>query len=440
MVSVTYSPHVERSDRLYQSVDLALQELLDKGDDPLALSFYLWTLNKHRHSLINLGNLTSWGMAWVQRIFIEGRISRRRDEDIASAALCIIALTNMSGFNAIREQVRSGMKGLLEEELNRNTIPLRRLAYGVLFLHAAHVIGLEGPHINQAAEQVACEFVEAVPGGRLFGLVFTAQLLGALGEKECAEKLERATIKFSTDGGFDFEDEAYLVQALWQLTDNGSNKHKETAMSLSEQLLNNTPAWQYLMNGGENIPPAGDGRAVVYISHLYRAALLDVLLEYQAQAASRREEQLDRRYQGRAGVSWSAFGFYVLAFSLAWAMTAYFMVPSSNAARRYWIIGDFTSMRPSSAIWYLGGVLWTAYLLILTVVVMPSAYSIFVKSKIGSDKRIKDILIARLWKATKIWFATVAVALIFGVLTNLIAPSAQHLFKREAWSLQNDRQ
>src|SRR5206468_1920443 len=108
-----------------------------------------------------------------------------------------------------------------------------------------------------------------------------------IGDKECTEKLETATFKSSTDGGFDFEDEAYLVQTLWQLTDNGSNNHKEMVMSLSEQLLNNTPAWQYLMNGGEDIPPAGDGRTVVYISHLYRAALLDVLLEYQTHAASR---------------------------------------------------------------------------------------------------------------------------------------------------------
>jgi hypothetical protein len=437
VVSLSYSPQVDRSDRLHQSVDLALQELLGTGDDPLALSFYLWTLKKHRHSLINLGNLTSWGMARVRSVFVERQVGRRRDEDIASAALCLVALANTSALGEIRGRVREGVEQLLDAELTRNAIPLRRPAYGVLFLHAAHTIGVEGPRVRGAAERAACALVEAVPGGRLFGLVFAAELLQAIGDGECSEKLERSAVRALADDGVDFEDQVYLLQALWQLRC-GGGRADEAVMRFSEQLLNKAPAWQYLMNGVEDVPPAGDGRAVVYISHLYRGALLDVLLRYQTFAAARLEEQLDSRYRGRAGVSWSAFGFYVLGFLLAWAATAYFMLPATDSAGRYWLLGDFTSMRPVSAISYLVGLLWAAYLFILTLVIMPTAYSVFVKSKIGSDQRIKDVLGAGLWRATKIWFAAIAFALVFGVFTNIIAPSAQHLFKREAWSLQND--
>lgn len=74
-----------------------------------------------------------------------------RDEDIASATVCSITLADTSAFRAIREQVRSGIEQLLDVELERNPIPLRRPAYAVLFLVAAQVVGAAGPHVRQAA-------------------------------------------------------------------------------------------------------------------------------------------------------------------------------------------------------------------------------------------------------------------------------------------------
>ncbi len=138
-------------------------------------------------------------------------------------------------------------------------------------------------------------------------------------------------------------------------------------------------------------------------------------------------------------MSWSAFGFYVVVFLIAWTATLYFMLPPMDEAGRYWLTGDFTAMKPTSAMLYLAGVLWTAYLCIITLMMMPTVYSVFVKLKIGSDQRIKDILGRRLWSATKLWFAAIAFALLFGLLTELMVPTAQHLFKREAWSIQSER-
>lgn len=109
---------------------------------------------------------------------------------------------------------------------------------------------------------MACAFVEAAPGRRLFGLAFTAQLLGATGDEECAEKLEKVTIKSLADGG-NFEDQAYLLQTLWQLRVDGGRRPDETVMRFSEQLIERSPAWQYLMNGSEDIPPASMALAML---------------------------------------------------------------------------------------------------------------------------------------------------------------------------------
>jgi hypothetical protein len=59
----------ERTDRLLQSTDLAIKELMDVEDDPLALALYLWTIRYHKVPLVNGDYLARWGVAWVRRIF-----------------------------------------------------------------------------------------------------------------------------------------------------------------------------------------------------------------------------------------------------------------------------------------------------------------------------------------------------------------------------------
>jgi hypothetical protein len=182
------------------------------------------------------------------------------------------------------------------------------------------------------------------------------------------------------------------------------------------------------MNGDEHLPPAGDGQAVIYISHLYRAALLDVVLQYQARFTSRRAEQLDHRYRAHPSLNRAAFGFYVLILLLLGSATGYYLVTRADGARRYWLLGEFVAMTPFAALFYLASALLATYLVIVTFMVMPTMYSVLVKWRIGSDQRIRDLVRPRLWKATKLWFALIVLAVLLGVATNLMAPAFKHLF------------
>lgn len=428
MVSLSYSENVERSDRLHQSVDVAIQAALVKHKDPLALSFYLWVIKKNRHTIVNSRNLTSWGMAQVNRIFIDQRIGRRRDEEIASAALAAIALSEGPEFAPLRQGVRAGIETLLREEHdNGSLIPLKRTAYGILLLTAAQVTGVDRLLWQAAAERTVAAVVDALPGGRLFGLVFAVQMVRILKNYKLAGSLEQVANETLASDGIDFEDHAYLLEALWQLS--AESRPSDSLMLLTEHLLKKVPVWQYLMNGDEHLPPAGDGRAVVYISHLYRAALLDVVLQYQAHFTSRREEQLDHRYRAHPSLNRAAFGFYVLSLLLLWTATGYYLVYRADGARRYWILGDFAAISTSAAVSYLVVSLVAVYLLIVTFMVMPTMHSVLWRWEIGSDQRIRDLVRPRLWKATKMWFAVIVVALLLGVLTNLVAPAVKHLFE-----------
>jgi hypothetical protein len=405
---------------------VAIQDALIEHGDPLALSFYLWVIKKNRHSIVNLRNLTSWGMAQVNRVFIDLRISRRRDEEIASAALAAIALGESPEFAPLRRRVRGGIETLLREEHdNGNLIPLKRTPYGILLLTAAQATGVDQAQWQPAVERTLAAVVEAVPGGRLFGLVFAAQLVRVLNDKNLATSLENVATETLASDGIDFEDQAYILQALWRLSE--GTRPSESHMSQTEHLLKRVPVWQYLMNGDEHLPAAGDGRAIIYISHLYRAALLDVVLQYQAHFTSRREEQLDHRYRAHPSLNRAAFGFYVLILLLFWSGTGYYLVTLADSARRYWILGDFASMTPFTAMFYLGMSFAATYLLIVTVTVMPTMYSVLVKWKIGSDQRIRDLVRPRVWSATKLWFAVSVVTVLLGVLTNLVAPAVRHL-------------
>jgi len=405
VVSVRYSPDVERSDRLHQSVDVAIQQALVERQDPLALSFYLWVIKKNQHSVVSLSQLTSWGMAHVRRVLVDLQIGRRRDEEVASAALVTIALSDTPEFAAIHKTVRTGLETILIEEGNSgNQIPLKQPAYGALLLKAAHTLGVDKTRWRAPAERVVSAFGEAIPGGRLFGLVFAAQLVQVLDDEAGARNLENLAIRYIGNDATDFEDQPYLLQAPWYLTQ-PSEPPSELLMSLTSQLLKKAPVWQYLMNGDEHVPAAGDGQAVVYISHLYRAALFDVVLQYQAHIVSHREEEIDRRYRAHPSLNRAAFGFYVLSLLLVWCAIGYYLFTRADSARRYWILGEFAAMPPMSALFYLCVTLAATYLLVVTVIVMPM-----------------------------IWFVLVIVAVLLGVATNLIAPTFKHLFAGETWT------
>lgn len=428
MVSVSLSPHVERADRLHQSVDIAIRDLLGEDIDPLAKAAYLWTMRRHDKPLVNSDALVRWGFSWVRQIFVDGETSRRRDEEVASAALAAAALADTKAFSPIRGEVRAGIKSALDEELKRNGIPFRRLSYGAALLFGAHVLNVETASLRDSVVRTGESFKDAVPGGRLFGLPFVVRMLRDLKEERLERELEQAIRDTLADPKTNYEDQPFLVQALWESLDGVPD---ESTMATTEGVLAKSPAWGYLMNGMEDVPPAGDGQAVNFLSHLFRASLLDVLMSYQSAVSEYKAAQLDARYRVRAGVSWSAFSFYVLILALAWAGLLVPVVKHAVGAYRYWLLSDYAAMPKVSAVLYLLlGVNLFLYLSILTVMILPTLYQVFIRAQIGSDERIKNVLGARLWAATKIWLGLLAVEFLYGVFVELIIPSIQHTIGR----------
>jgi hypothetical protein len=427
VVSISFSPHVERSDRLQQSVDLAIRDLLGEGVDPLAKAAYLWTMRRHDKPLVNSDALVRWGFGWVRQILIAGDTSRRRDEEVASAALAAAALAGTKEFSSIADDVRAGIQAALDGELKRNGIPFRRPPYGAALLYGAHSLNVTAAGFRDAIVRTGQAFRDAIPGGRLFGLPFIVRMLRDLKEADLAREIEQAVKETLADPKTGYEDHPFLVQALWESL---GGVPDESAMEITERVLAKSPAWGYLMNGMEDVPPAGDGQVVIFLSHLFRASLLDVLMSYQSVVSAHKEAQFDARYRVRAGISWSAFSFYVLILAIAWGSLTLPLVKYFNGAYRYWLLSDYAAMTNGWAALYLLGVNLFVYLSILTVMMLPRLYYVFIKAQIGSDERIKSVLGSRLWVATKIWLGLIAVEFLYGLLINLIVPSLQHTIGR----------
>lgn len=182
------------------------------------------------------------------------------------------------------------------------------------------------------------------------------------------------------------------------------------------------------MNGIEDISPAGDGQAIIYLSHLLRASLIDVLNNYQLNLEEFNDRKFDARYKVRAGVSWSAFGFYILILIIIWVGLLYPLIKYSNEAFRYWVLNDFVSMPKTDAALYLFiGVNLLVYLAVITFKVIPILYKVFVKSQIGSDQRIKELLLAQFKSSTKIWVVFIGLQILIALFTNIIVPSIQNI-------------
>jgi hypothetical protein len=417
---------INRSDSLEQSTDYAIRNLLKNVSDPLALAYYLWTLSHHKYTLLNSENLVSWGIGWARHVFIDRLTSRRKDDDIVSGALVVLALINSPQIINIRSGIEREIKAILSSESAKNHIPFKRPAYAAIFLLAAYELNVERESVKALVPKVVAEFSQVLSGGRLFGLFAITLLLQVVEDKKTESNLLAAITTAFQDQGADYEDKAYLLQGLWQC-------HKGSAldtdlMKQTEKVLSTSPIWQYLMNGLEDIP-VGDPDSVVRISHLYRASLLDLLLQYKSKKEEYFEKQFDARFRERAGITWSAFSFYALVLLAVCGGLAYLTLKHGLPSIRYWMLQEYSTITTTAAALYFLLVSGTLYFFLFTFKVLPVLYKTLVKSQIGSDQRIKDIVSQSLLSTLKIWGGGMVTIILMGIVTELIAPAAQHILK-----------
>ena len=274
MVSVTFGISLDRMDRLYQSVDFAIRDLLESTENPLALSSYLWAFRTNRLTSINGDKLTRWGINWARHVFVEGNVSRRKDDDYASAGLAIASLSGTEELSANELELSAALKGILSDEFRHRTIPFKRASYGAIILLAAKTLDIEDRCIQDSAIRITQEFKTAMQSGRLFGLAYNAQLALHTVDDELRSEFEHAALSRLHNSSTAYDDQIYLLEALWQLGPRTIDR--EEFLALNQELITKAPAWKYLMNGTEDVAPAGDGKVTLALSHLHRASLLAV--------------------------------------------------------------------------------------------------------------------------------------------------------------------
>ena len=428
MVSLVNVSAVNKFERISQSADYAIRSLLVAADDPLALASYLWVYRQHDLTSINSNALVRWGDNWVRRTFVERQTSSRQDEEVASAALVVAALSKTSKLSKLKQDIRAGLSEVLNTELDKRAIPFKRISYGAIALLGACSIGIDDSRLLSSIKDVINQYKEAITGGRVYGLPYAA-LLARLKADSNTEELGKKIKESLNNPRVSWEDQAYLLQSLWFLQ-RGQTPCKDL-LKLTEQYLLKSPVWGYLMNGDEDMPPAGDGIIAVRVSHLYRAALLDILTRFQATQDLREEIQFHERYQGRKGVGLSAFGFYILLLMAAWFFLLRFMIPITSSGLRFWFKHEYASMSRGQAIVFLIGTIATMCLAHLTLEMVPALYSVLVRLNIQSDQRAWDVLWPRLRRILKLWLIIVGLgSLVMGIIVNVISPGAERIINQ----------
>jgi hypothetical protein len=404
MVSLNSDELRTKAGRLQKSVDLAVRDLLESEDHPLALALYLWVTRCHNLALVNQTQLAAWGRSWAHRVLVERDFGARADEAITAAALATAALS----LNAVRPYAPGpvqGLRELLENELATRPIPFKNSSYAAVLIYAARVLGVEAPGLETTARTLASVLGQRGHHHLTFGLGFAVQSLQEFG----AIRQLRAVAETLTESEEDllpsFEDELYRAQALLLLQ--GEEGLPSGSYDRAAQAVNRSPVWSYLMVATEDVDAGGDGRTPVPISHFYRATLLDVVLRLLRAAKAREEDLLDRRYRGRATIGVFASLGVVTTLAAPWLVLGWLLLPLLGEGRQYWLNNNYAAMSPGTALAFLAGILLAILLALATPVVVCTLWSLLIRSAVESDRRLFEVMRSRLRKTTVAWVTLV---------------------------------
>jgi hypothetical protein len=418
-----------RYDQLTKSVDSAIRDLLAAGSDPVSLACYLWVCRRHNLQLINSAGLANWGVWWVQHILIDRNWGKKRDDDIASAVLAASVMHDASSLRDLSDTVRAAATELMATERNRHVIPFNHQGPGSMTLLGAAELNLNDVRLPSSIAEVVEAFERSASSGRVFGITFAVLAYRRTVEEGDLSPLVARIKGAIDDPETDYEDRIYFTQALCYTTPDG--RPDETSFRHIDVVMTDSPVWAYLMSGQEDIPSAGDGNATVLVSHLCRAALLDLLLHYQAHARERMEAKIDERYRGRRGVGIPAFGFYALGFAAIWFILLRILIRDAGIAWRYLFVHDYGSISWISVVIYQFAFVTAAPLIPITFVTLVTCWSYLVKSPVESDQRIREVLWQKNERYLRIWFGLFVLNVGLNIYAGLINPAIQHMIDRK---------
>lgn len=314
----------------------------------------------------------------------------------------------------------------VDAELDRHAVPFGSAAYGVILLLAARLFNVAESRLPDAARAVADLYERALVGGRAFGMGFAVSLLREIGEVTRVEDLAQRARVALDDPRTGYEDQVYLMQALWAaepITGNGDGKLAE----FSERILGASPGLLYIGRGTEDIAPVGDEETTIPISDLYRAMLLDIVLRVEQVADTRAVAVFNERYRGRRGVTTAAFGFYLVLIALVWLVVGGPLVAWYNVAEHFWIEQQFGAMSVWGVFLYSLDIALFTLLLPCTRAVVGALWDVLIRTHVESDRQVQDVVWSRLSKAAAQWKIVVAVAFVVSVLAAFVPPGLTHV-------------
>ena len=414
-----------RFDQLTKSVDLALRDLLAAGSDPVALACYLWVCRRHNLQLVNSAALATWGTAWAKSVLIEEGWGRKRDDDISSALLVASVMRDAPSLRGLLDDVRMGAAKSLATELERRKVPFNHPGPASMSLLGALDLGLDDARLPTATENTLSSLEQTISAGRVFSIVFAILACKAIHHESALSALASRIAEVLDDPETDYEDKIYLSQGLYYLTD-----QSDVSQGISrpaDVIVAESPVWSYLLSGQEDIAPAGDGRAIVTVSHLCRAALLDLLIHYRKSVVARMEAQTDRRYQETWFTRLSAFGFYALALTLICVFLARILVLDAGSARQYFLLDNYDAMSDGAAWRYVFVIFGSLLVFPLAPGFLLTCWEAVVRKSLESSRRIREVLWRRSRPVVYTWLSLLLAAFVINVATTVSGGGFKHL-------------
>jgi hypothetical protein len=418
VVSVEVVKIERRLRDLERSVDISIGQLLHQGTDPFALASYYWCLCKHQVQLVNSTWLSQWADAWVTRVLIEGQVGIRFDEEIAVASLIVSARRFCNvGTRDEAGVIQGRLLEVLSASKSSTQVPLGNQAYGSCLLLAALEFS-KGAHssiLPAALESTKAAFEASMPSGRMIGLVYLTSAIAIYGESQlCMPSLDLDEAWQSNRSSF--ENQVYILQAY-------INQTTGRALNLEsiEELLERLPIWQYLMVGTEEVDPMGHGDSGVVMSHLFRAALLDVLIIFEARVreALCAERKLKNRGRVLPALA-TALGVFVL-LSVPWIILALVIGPDFDSGRLYWMQSEYSAMEDGNALLFMASCIAVVFVACWEWYWIRKVHGLVTNGASMNDKQIASALKA---SARRAGLSTIAVIVV--VLPSFFASELKH--------------
>jgi hypothetical protein len=414
-----------RFDQLTKSVDLALRDLLSAGSDPVALACYLWVCRRHNLQLVNSAALASWGSSWVKSILIEQGWGRKRDDDISSALLVASVMQDVPTLRGLLDVMKASTATSLAPELERHALPFNHPGPAAMSLLGAVDLGLDDVRLPTATKETLSSLEQTMSAGRVFGIAFAILAFKKTHQEGDLSALAVRIVEALDDPETDYEDRIYLSQGLYYLADHG-DASQDVSRS-ADMIVAESPVWSYLLNGQEDVAPAGDGRAIVTVSHLCRAALLDLLIHYRKSVAEHMKAQIDSRYQETQFTGLSAFGFYALILALVWIFLGRILLRDAGSARQFFLLDNYDAMSAGTA-WRYVFVVFAALLTFpLTPGLLLTCWEVVVRKSVAGGKSIRDVLWRRSRAIVYAWLTLLVAAFAINVVTTVSGGGFKHL-------------